>query len=472
MIFQIARKNIWRNKLRSSVVLFAISIGLVAGILSVGVMNGAILDRVKKAIRNEVASIQLHDPEFLLNGDVKDLIENSDSITSVLINYPDIKAVSAKLKIEAMITSGHGPRGVQVLGVNPTDEKEVSAIYSTINDSSGSWFESIRRNPIVISRRLAEKLHAHLNSKLEIDAITKSGESTSAIFRVIGIYHTDNSMFDEFNVYVNINDLSKILEFKKGESHEISILSTDLMNPDSLEFSLRKSLAKYQIDSSAILTMENADIKPYIINFFRSKISQKIYDYSAFNQLIKVNVNAEDQALAKQIIFDACETQINIMSWKKLAPELQMTTYWMDMLLFLFVGIILLALGFGIINTMLMVVLERVKELGMLMAIGMNRKRVYLMVLEETVMLSLLGGIIGVAISYILISILSVVGIDLSSLSEGLNAMGYSSIIYPYIDLKSYLEVAIMVIFTGIFAALYPAWKAVKLNPAEAVRSE
>ena len=67
----------------------------------------------------------------------------------------------------------------------------------------------------------------------------------------------------------------------------------------------------------------------------------------------------------------------------------------MNYYLFIFLIIILLALGFGIVNTMLMAVLERVKELGMLMAIGMNRKRVFRMIMLETVFLGLTGAMVG-----------------------------------------------------------------------------
>ena len=119
-----------------------------------------------------------------------------------------------------------------------------------------------------------------------------------------------------------------------------------------------------------------------------------------------------------------------------------------------------------------MVVLERVKELGMLMAIGMNRRRVYRMVLTETVVLSLVGGVVGILLSSLAIWWMSINGIDLSMMSDGLNAMGYSTKIYPSIGVDSYIKVVLMVVLTGILAALYPAYKAVKLNPAEAVRSE
>jgi ABC-type antimicrobial peptide transport system permease subunit len=142
----------------------------------------------------------------------------------------------------------------------------------------------------------------------------------------------------------------------------------------------------------------------------------------------------------------------------------------MNLMLYIFVGIILLALGFGIVNTMLMVILERVKELGMLMAVGMNRVRVFSMIVLETVFLSLTGGTIGILLALILTQITGKTGIDLSLWGDGLNSMGYDSIIYPEIGFDSIIGVAIMVIITGVLSAIYPARKAIRLNPAEALR--
>ena len=120
-----------------------------------------------------------------------------------------------------------------------------------------------------------------------------------------------------------------------------------------------------------------------------------------------------------------------------------------------------------------MVVLERVKELGMLMAVGMNKRRVFSMIMLETVFLSLTGGLIGLALGTGFSEFFKNRGMDLSGLyKEGLEAMGYDAIVYPEILPEMILIVTILVILTGIIASVYPALKALKLNPAEAIRTE
>ena len=72
-------------------------------------------------------------------------------------------------------------------------------------------------------------------------------------------------------------------------------------------------------------------------------------------------IDNENYMIYKEQLYESCEVGLNISEWKNLAPELAMQSTWSDLILYVFVGIILAALGFGIVNTMLMVVLERVR---------------------------------------------------------------------------------------------------------------
>ena len=138
----------------------------------------------------------------------------------------------------------------------------------------------------------------------------------------------------------------------------------------------------------------------------------------------------------------------------------------------LYIGIILFALAFGIINTMLMAIMERVREIGMLMAIGMSKAKVFLMIMLETVMLSLTGGIVGLTLSWIIIELTNKRGINLSSVAEGLNSVGYSSFVRPELEMNYYLMIVSLVVITAIMASIMPARKALKLKPSEAVRQD
>ena len=158
-------------------------------------------------------------------------------------------------------------------------------------------------------------------------------------------------------------------------------------------------------------------------------------------------------------------------TWKEIAPELAFMLEMYSQSLYILLVIIMLALVFGIVNTMLMAVLERMRELGMLMAIGMNKVRVFFMVVIETLYLSTVGAPIGLLVSWLTIKYYRSAGVDLTSYSEGLESFGYSSILYPYVQTDAYIIVTVGVIITAVIGALYPAWKAIKLNPVEALHT-
>jgi ABC-type antimicrobial peptide transport system permease subunit len=136
----------------------------------------------------------------------------------------------------------------------------------------------------------------------------------------------------------------------------------------------------------------------------------------------------------------------------------------------IFTVILMLALIFGIINTMLMAVLERVKELGMLMAVGMNKGRVFFMIMLETVMLGIVATPIGLALAFATVKYFNTHGIDLSSWSEAMRQFGMGGMVYTVIQPGLFLELTAAVLVTALLGSIYPALKAIRLRPVEAIR--
>ena len=153
-----------------------------------------------------------------------------------------------------------------------------------------------------------------------------------------------------------------------------------------------------------------------------------------------------------------------------ISPELNLFNEQMSSSTGIITAIIMLALIFGIINTMLMAVLERTKELGMLMAIGMNKGKVFLTIVFETLLLSMIGAPIGMLLGWLTIMATNRTGIDLTSYQKGLEQFNMSGMVYPSLTPDTYVTVAFAVFITALLASIYPARKAVKLRPVEAMR--
>jgi ABC-type lipoprotein release transport system permease subunit len=473
MIWSISWKNVWRNKIRSLVVIVAFTLGIFGGVYIVAVMVGMIDSRVKLAIGNEASHIQVHHPSYLANNELKYTIDDFQEYVGKIESIPEVKGVSPRVKILGMASTSGNASGVMINGINVDRERQVTGIAESLVEGGGSFFEVDGRKPAVIGEKLAknlkltyyemtpedrEKLSERRNMRSVLpllDSLTDKQFRTEAdldkaligllgksdagkyslhikaailkyrlkrrivlsfqsldghiaydAFRVVGIYKTGNSAFDGLNLFVRMSDIAPVASMTSGQVNQIAILLTSVEHDDQVK-----------------------------------------------NQVSRIMPG------------------MDVQTWDEIMPEAGMYTSAMNYYLLVFMIIILLALGFGIVNTMLMAVLERIKELGMLMAIGMNKKRVFSMIMLETVFLGMTGAVIGMAISYGLIWYTGKTGLDLTSLyQEGFEAMGFSPLIYPTIGWESFFQLIFMVVLTGVLASIYPARKAMKLNPSEALR--
>jgi ABC-type lipoprotein release transport system permease subunit len=190
---------------------------------------------------------------------------------------------------------------------------------------------------------------------------------------------------------------------------------------------------------------------------------------NAINEIaILLKSNTELDEIQKKLKHKFPKTEVK--NWMEISPELGLTIFVGDQMVFIFMGIILLALAFGIVNTMMMAVLERTREIGMLLALGMNRFKIFMMILLETLFLIVAGCPVGILLALVSIGITQRTGIDFSNFSEAYSSFGYSSIIYPSLTARQFGIIMLLVFITALFSALFPARRALKLNPAESLK--
>jgi putative ABC transport system permease protein len=405
LIFNIAWKNIWRNRFRSIIIMSAITLGIFAGLLLVAFSKGMTIQRISSALNTEIAHIQIHQPDFIIKEDIKMLIHPIDQIERVLDGDDNILSYSSRLLLNSIASSAETGTNVKVNGIDVEKERKVTDLCTKITE--GSYFENEARNPIVISQKLREKLKLKLNSKLVLQIQDIHGNLAPAAFRIVGIYKTSNTAFDEFNIFVRKSDLYNLTGIDSTSAHEVFIMLKDYLQ-------------------------------------------------------------SKNVAMALQQKFSSLE----VKSWKERNMMLSYLNDAMDQYLYIIIVIILLALLFGIINTMMMAVLERVKELGMLRAIGMGKGSIFRMIVLETVLLSLTGAVLGILMGMATIGYFGKVGINLSIWAKGLEEVGFDPVVYTVIDNFFIAIVVILVVSTGILASIFPAMKALRLKPVEALRSE
>ncbi len=414
-----AWRNIWRNPTRSLVVIAAIAIGIWAAIFMSGFATGMSKSYVNNAIANIVSHIQVHHPKWEENYQVKYDIPNAAVVLDTLRNDARVQSVSARTLVTGMISSPQGARGIQVKGVVPEDEADVSQLRKNIVE--GEYLSGERRNELLVGKELAQTLDLELKNKVVLTFQDLEGEITAGAFRIVGLFETGNDGFDEGHVFAIRGDLNRLL----GPA------------PEGEEESKRLS---GRVDGAVI-----------------HEIAVMLQDREQ-----SAAYNAE---LAEEF------PGLKVQTYREVSPDLDLYESQIESISLIYLIVIMLALIFGIINTMLMAVLERVRELGMLMAIGMNRVKVFFMIVLETIALALVGGPAGLLIGYITILYFGNNGIDLSAFSDTLQMYGLSEVIYLQLEPVVYWQVPISVAITAILASIYPAYKAIRLRPVEAMRT-
>ncbi len=186
---------------------------------------------------------------------------------------------------------------------------------------------------------------------------------------------------------------------------------------------------------------------------------------------IAIRCTSAEQVKATEEILKSKLADLDVADWEELAPELAFISSSVEAFTYLFVAIIIFALLFGITNAMLMSVVERIRELGILTAIGMKRLRIFSMILVETILLSISGGIIGMMLGGVTIYYYNGAGIDLSAFAEGLESFGSATTLFPFLPAEMYIGLTVMILIAANIASILPAVKAVKLVPAEAIRT-
>lgn len=474
MIWSIAWKNVWRNKKRSLVVIVAVTLGIISGVLLVGIMEGWVKQRLNDAIYNEVSHIQIHNSEYIKNEEIDLTIRNLNEITLGINSIREVTGWVKRTKLIAMANTPWANTGVIIYGVDPEKEKQITRIYKKIVSVDGEYLSGQKPGDILISDKTAEilKLKQYFVTDTIIETLREGNIPENILTKL------ENLRDIRFRSPKDFRE-ALLKEFSKKELDRFGQLITD----KALDYRIRN---KVQITFSdiegtpvqgifrvcGIFKTTNTGFDQVSV-FVNAGELAKLYgsDVVLTHEIAILLSDIDDAASVKEKL-SRISGDDTVRTWKELAPDAAMMNDFMIMYYFIFIGIIMLALAFGIINTMLMAILERTRELGMLMAIGMNRKRIFKMIMLETVFLTIVGALAGMVSGWALIEALGKTGIHFSGWGEGFEAIGFAARVYPVVTPEFFLFITVMVIATAVISSLWPARKALKLNPVEALRTD
>jgi ABC-type lipoprotein release transport system permease subunit len=175
------------------------------------------------------------------------------------------------------------------------------------------------------------------------------------------------------------------------------------------------------------------------------------------------NVDAMYSAIA-----DAAGEGVETLPWYEIDTYLGSMLAMMDGFVLVWIIIVFLALSFGLVNTLVMAVFERVREIGLMQALGMRPSTILYQILMESLLLLMIGLVLGNMIAVGTVIPLQD-GIDISVVAEGMEMMGTSSVLYPALKINDMIMANMIVIVLGLLTSILPAWRAASYDPIEAL---
>jgi ABC-type lipoprotein release transport system permease subunit len=269
----------------------------------------------------------------------------------------------------------------------------------------GRYLKEGDEHGILIGAAFKEKFDTSLGRKLVLMSQDTEGKIASRAFRIIGIFEAELEATEKQYVFVTLPVAQEMLKLKEG------------------------------ISEVSILLPSREDVEP---------VAEKLKNALPFRDY-------------------------EVYPWTELLSYLTAILSLYDWSIFLWFLVIFIAMGFGIVNTMLMAVFERFREFGLLKALGMKPAWIVSSVLIESFFLIVIGAALGNGLGFLSSYLLAGSGIDLSSLAAGMEYAGISRVIYPSIHLGDVLAANLVVFVLGLFVSLYPALKAARILPVEAM---
>ena len=403
-ILNIAIRNITRNKRRTMITVITIVIGVFVIILAKGIIKGFQKESIINMIEIRTGDIQIHKLGYRETLDILPL-DLSFKYNDVLKNISAVKGI--KEISGRILFSGQLTTQEEstILYGKAIDVAKELAICPRLNDNMdlGEFLTPEDKNKIVLNKDLYERLKVKIGNSVLLFANSKVGAINATELILKGVFHSD------------LPDSNKNLGYIPLRTAQELLLMDDIVTEVVL-----KNKRSYDINQTA----------EQMKNIFSG------YDY-------EINTWQEiEQSITRMV-----ENQ-NLLSNA--------------------VSVILFIIVFStVMNTMLMIVLERTKEIGTLMAIGFKRKHILSLFLLEGFFKGLIGGIIGIIVADIVVLCLNKIGIPFY-MPGSIEA---SFIIKPEIDFKIILLAFVFSIGAAVLASLYPANRGSKMNPVEALRS-
>jgi ABC-type lipoprotein release transport system permease subunit len=414
-LLRLAWRNLWRNPRRTLIAMAAIGLGYAMLLFVACLMAGLRQQMVENGTNLVLSDAEVHAPSYYPDRPVNLTLGGRDgtdvsALIAALGADPRVEAASPRVYGYGLVSATHQSAGAQLLGVLPDQEQKITVLQSRI--VKGSYLTGRTPKGVVMGDKLATAIGLEVGSEIVVLTPAADGSTGNDLYTVVGMFHTGLDAMDRSLVLMPLASLQELLRLSPGRIHEVGIklqendITGATKTAAALEGQLRKTLP------------------------------------------------------------------VKVRAWPMLAPELADYVQFNRRVTFMLFLIFFLLAVMGIVNTMLMAILSRTRELGMLLAVGMRPGQVVGLIVAEAAILA--GGslFLGAAFGSPVLWYLQAHGLYLGG-SRGAISLGgvvVGPLWYGRQDFAAYTQAALGLAATAVVSALYPALRAARFRPTEALR--
>jgi ABC-type lipoprotein release transport system permease subunit len=408
VLVAMAWRNVLRNPRRSLLTAAAMGIA-VAFLMMVLALTAGMYGQMRDVlVTRSLGHVQVHHPDWPGRRQLFDALQDVDATVAALEGDPAVVRVAPRLYGNALLGGKDRTEGAQITGVDPAREDAVRGLAEDVVE--GAWLAEAPAHAAVLGADLAERLELHVGD--EVLAVTQAADGSlgNDLYRVVGLVRTGSPSVDRAGAFLHRADLAELLALP-DRAHELVIVGRD--------------------DSDAGVA-----------------------------------------ALATEVRRVLGDRTALVRTWSEVDPTTAQLFGMQEFGSWLMVGFFFAVSAVGVVNTLLMSVFERTREIGVMRAIGLRPRQVVLLVVLEAVMLAGLAIVVGGALGAVGDAALVHVGLDFSVGGKGYNVgdMTFDPVVHGRVTPDTVWKPVLGVLVFTVAAAVWPAVRAARLRPSAALR--
>ena len=412
-ILGLAWRNLWRNPRRTLIAMAAICFGYAMLLFVACLMAGLRQQMIETGTSLVLSDIEVHAPGYYPNRSIYQTLggrQGTDvgALLAAIAADPRVAAASPRVYGFGLVSATHQSAGAEILGVVPDQEQKVTVLQTRI--VKGSYLTERMPKGIVMGDKFATTIGVGVGSEIILLTQAADGSMGNDLYTIVGTFHTGLDAIDRGLVLMSLSSLQELLRLPPERIHEVGIKLHAITEATTVAAALGAQLSK--------------------------------------------------------------TLPVRVRAWPELVPELADYVQFNRGVTFILFVIFFLLVIIGIVNTMLMAIIERTRELGMLMAVGMRPVQVVGLIVAEAAGLAAASLVLGGAIGAPFLWYLQVHGLNLGGAGEEVSLAGVvvGQHWYGQQDFSTYGQAALGLAVTALVSALYPALRAARFRPTEALR--